>query len=87
MRLEHIVWTGTKVFMAIGALDGQHYPFIHDLESFLSVLLWIFIHWNSPGSAVRIGRSSSLKTGIIIYKSPDELAGAKIGEVAGVFPG
>ena len=37
--------TGTKVFMAIGLLldDGPH-TFMHDLESFFWVLLWICVH-------------------------------------------
>ncbi|KAI9824471.1 MAG: hypothetical protein M1832_002006, partial [Thelocarpon impressellum] len=33
--------TGTKVFMAIGALYGEHHTFMHDLESFFWVLFWI----------------------------------------------
>ncbi|KAI9809767.1 MAG: hypothetical protein M1825_000200 [Sarcosagium campestre] len=38
--------TGTKVFMAIDALRGEHDTFMHDLESFFWVLFWIGIHWN-----------------------------------------
>ena len=30
--------TGTKVFMAIGALKGEQHSFMHDLESFFWVL-------------------------------------------------
>lgn len=30
--------TGTKVFMAIGALYGEDHNFMHDLESFFWVL-------------------------------------------------
>lgn len=41
--------TGTKVFMAIGALYGGHHSFMHDLESFFWVIFWICIHWNGPG--------------------------------------
>ena len=41
--------TGTKVFMAIGALAGNPHSFMHDLESFFWVLLWICIHYTGPG--------------------------------------
>jgi len=36
--------TGTKIFMAIGALISEHHSFMHDLESFFWVLFWICIH-------------------------------------------
>lgn len=39
--------TGTKVFMAIGALVGEPHTFMHDLESFFWVLFWICIHCDS----------------------------------------
>ncbi|KAL9127575.1 MAG: hypothetical protein Q9217_003572 [Psora testacea] len=38
--------TGTKAFIAIGALLGEPHSFIHDLESFFWVLFWICIHYN-----------------------------------------
>jgi len=41
--------TGTKVFMAIGALYGEDHSFIHDLESFFWVLFWVCIHCTGPG--------------------------------------
>ena len=41
--------TGTKIFMAIGALYGEHHTFMHDLESFFWVLFWMCIHWNGAG--------------------------------------
>ena len=44
---------GTKIFMAIGALRGKSHSFMHDLESFFWVLLWICIHWNGPGEERR----------------------------------
>ena len=40
--------TGTKVFMAIGALRGEKHTFMHDLESFFWVLFWICIHVEGP---------------------------------------
>ena len=45
--------TGTKVFMAIGALRGDSHSFMHDLESFFWVLFWICIHCTGPGKEVQ----------------------------------
>lgn len=39
---------GTKVFMAIEALAGEPNTFMHDLESFFWVLLWIGVHYTAP---------------------------------------
>ena len=36
--------TGIKVFIAIDALLGESYSFIHDLELFFWVLFWIYIY-------------------------------------------
>jgi hypothetical protein len=46
--------TGTRAFMAIGALldDEEPHSFMHDLESFFWVLFWICIHYN--GSQERV---------------------------------
>ncbi|KAK5998909.1 hypothetical protein PT974_01293 [Cladobotryum mycophilum] len=38
--------TGTRAFMAIGALDGKQHSFMHDLESFFWVLFWISVHYD-----------------------------------------
>ena len=46
--------TGTKVFMAIGALCGEPHSFMHDLESFFWVLFWICMHHNGRGAKRRI---------------------------------
>ena len=40
--------TGTRPFMAIGALYNEPHNFMHDLESFFWVLFWIGVHWNGP---------------------------------------
>lgn len=40
--------TGTRAFMAIGALLGEQHSFMHDLESFFWVLLWMCIRHNGP---------------------------------------
>ncbi|KAL8669127.1 MAG: hypothetical protein Q9168_006267 [Polycauliona sp. 1 TL-2023] len=39
--------TGTKIFMAIGALLGEPHSFMHDLESFFWVLFWICTSCNN----------------------------------------
>ncbi|KAL7957767.1 hypothetical protein V8C34DRAFT_284739 [Trichoderma compactum] len=44
--------TGTRAFMAIGALRGVQHSFMHDLESFFWVLYWICIHYDGPGKYV-----------------------------------
>ncbi|KAI5859479.1 hypothetical protein GGS23DRAFT_607519 [Durotheca rogersii] len=44
--------TGTKAFMATGALLGERRSFMHDLESFFWVFLWICIHYDGPGKDV-----------------------------------
>ncbi|PVI02129.1 hypothetical protein DM02DRAFT_509512, partial [Periconia macrospinosa] len=46
--------TGTRAFMAIGALldDEEPHSFMHDLESFFWVFFWICIHYN--GSQERV---------------------------------
>ncbi|KAH8723920.1 hypothetical protein GQ44DRAFT_709364 [Phaeosphaeriaceae sp. PMI808] len=46
--------TGTKVFMAIGALYGENHNFMHDLESFFWVLFWSCIHCTGPGGQRRV---------------------------------
>ena len=48
--------TGTKAFMAIGALLDEPHSFMHDLESFFWVPFWICIHWNGPGQERRKGK-------------------------------
>ena len=46
--------TGTKAFMAIGALYGEKHSFMHDLESFFWVLFWICIHYTRPNGGCRV---------------------------------
>ncbi|KAH7124187.1 hypothetical protein EDB81DRAFT_847049 [Dactylonectria macrodidyma] len=43
--------TGTRAFMAIGALLGEQHTFMHDLESFFWVF-WICIHYNANGKDI-----------------------------------
>lgn len=43
--------TGTRAFMAIGALLGEQHSFMHDIESFFWVLFWICVHYDGPNKA------------------------------------
>ncbi|KAI9808663.1 MAG: hypothetical protein M1825_003814 [Sarcosagium campestre] len=70
--------TGTKVFMAIGALDGDPHNFMHDLESFFWVLLWICVHYTGPGKEAQ---DISDFFNNWNYKSPEQLATYKAGMV------
>ncbi|CAI6088586.1 unnamed protein product, partial [Clonostachys chloroleuca] len=40
--------TGTRALMAIGALLGEQYSFMHDLELFFWVVFWLCIHYSGP---------------------------------------
>lgn len=68
--------TGTKVFMAIGALYGEDHSFMHDLESFFWVLFWLCAHWNGPGQ-----KRSKTEYESWNYKHTKELAEIKTGKV------
>ncbi|KAF2192053.1 hypothetical protein K469DRAFT_719131, partial [Zopfia rhizophila CBS 207.26] len=68
--------TGTKVFMAIGALYGEEHSFMHDLESFFWVLFWLCVHWNGPGQ-----KRSKTDYESWNYKDTKELAEIKTGKV------
>ncbi|KAI0836075.1 hypothetical protein F5Y06DRAFT_274145 [Hypoxylon sp. FL0890] len=69
--------TGTRAFMAIGALLGEQHSFMHDLESFFWVLFWICIHYNGPDED--IGRTE-FETWNFLGTKP--LAIQKLGHVA-----
>jgi len=89
--------TGTKIFMAIGALLGEPHSFMHDLESFFWVLFWICIHYdgrNEKGEVKRrivskyerwnyadIGELADLKKGLIVEEDGFDKT------VAGFTPG
>ncbi|RYO91358.1 hypothetical protein DL763_005032 [Monosporascus cannonballus] len=68
--------TGTRAFMAIGILLGEQHSFMHDLESFFWVLLWICIHYNGPGKD--IGKTWFEKWN---YEDDRSLASSKKGEI------
>ncbi|KAH8746941.1 serine/threonine-protein kinase Sgk2 [Diaporthe sp. PMI_573] len=69
--------TGTRAFMAIGALLGERHSFMHDLESFFWVLFWICIHYNGPGKGIGPTEYDSWN-----YESDKKLVASKIGEIA-----
>ncbi|UKZ79444.1 hypothetical protein TrVFT333_007199 [Trichoderma virens FT-333] len=69
--------TGTRAFMAIGALRGVQHSFMHDLESFFWVLYWICIHYDGPG--ISIGATEFEKWN---YTNDRQLAWSKSGLVS-----
>ena len=68
--------TGTRAFMAIGALYGEKHSFMHDLESFFWVLFWICIHYSGPSESRVVP-----KYDLWNYVDMKELAKTKKGEV------
>ncbi|KAL7931331.1 hypothetical protein V8C35DRAFT_282676 [Trichoderma chlorosporum] len=68
--------TGTRAFMAIGALLGEQHSFMHDLESFFWVLFWLCIHYDGQNSRV-VERFDKWN-----YMDTDDLADQKLGIVA-----
>ncbi|KAH7109238.1 hypothetical protein B0J13DRAFT_663847 [Dactylonectria estremocensis] len=70
--------TGTRAFMAIGALLGnEQHSFMHDLESFFWVLFWICIHCNEPDEGRVVPRFEKWN-----YVGTEELAELKKGQVS-----
>ncbi|KAG9233274.1 hypothetical protein BJ875DRAFT_442406 [Amylocarpus encephaloides] len=69
--------TGTRTFMAIGALLGEQHSFIHDLESIFWVLFWICIHYDGPNQGRVVPQFDKWN-----YIDMEELAKLKLGTVA-----
>jgi hypothetical protein len=69
--------TGTRAFMAIGALLGEQHSFMHDLESFFWVLFWICIHCDGPGEGKVVAEFDKWN-----YADTEELAKLKLGTVS-----
>ncbi|PGG98195.1 hypothetical protein AJ80_09573 [Polytolypa hystricis UAMH7299] len=67
--------TGTRAFMAIGALLGEQHSFMHDLESFFWVLFWICIHF-VQGKGMGPTEFDSWN-----YLGDNELARSKLGTI------
>ncbi|KAK5660713.1 hypothetical protein OQA88_12078 [Cercophora sp. LCS_1] len=68
--------TGTRAFMAIGALLGEQHSFMHDLESFFWVLFWICIHYNGPAKNIKPTEFNSWN-----YESDNKLVQSKVGTI------
>jgi serine/threonine protein kinase len=68
--------TGTRAFMAIGALLGEQHSFMHDLESFFWVLFWICIHYTRPDKSRPVTEFDKWN-----YVNTEELAKLKLGTV------
>lgn len=68
--------TGTKVFMAIGALYGKRHLNVFDKESFFWLLFWICVHWNGPGQPLSRSEYESWNS-----EDTEKLAREKIGLV------
>lgn len=73
--------TGTWAFMAIGALYGEQHSFMHDLESFFWVLLWICIHFDGPKKDRVVPRFDKWNY-VDADERTEELAGLKLAVVA-----
>ena len=74
--------TGTKIFMAIGALLGDHHTFMHDLESFFWVLFWICIHYGGLDNMGKVRRRVVSKYENWNYNNLESLAINKKGIIA-----
>ncbi|KAI0865140.1 hypothetical protein F4860DRAFT_510303 [Xylaria cubensis] len=68
--------TGTRAFMAIGALQGQLHSFMDDLESFFWVLLWICINYQAGGKMVKFNPLDTWN-----YMADLDLIHAKLGVI------
>src|SRR4051794_27075121 len=68
--------TGTRAFMAIGALLGEQHSFMHDLESFFWVLFWICIHYDVHGKDIETTEFDSWN-----YESDNNLVRSKVGTI------
>ncbi|KAI9758368.1 MAG: hypothetical protein M1835_000602 [Candelina submexicana] len=73
--------TGTKIFMAIGALLGEPHSFMHDLESFFWVLFWICIHYGGLDKTGNVKRRMLPKYEKWNYADVGELAEWKKGVI------
>lgn len=71
--------TGTKIFMAIGALLGEPHSFMHDLESFFWVLFWICLHYEGRNEKGEVKRRIVPKYERWNYADVGELADLKKG--------
>ncbi len=73
--------TGTKIFMAIGALLGDPHTFMHDLESFFWAFFWICIHYGGLDKTDKVKRRVVPKYEKWNYADIGELAEWKKGVI------
>lgn len=73
--------TGTKIFMAIGALLGDPHTFMHDLESFFWAFFWICIHYGGLDKTGKVKRRVVPKYEKWNYADIGELAEWKKGVI------
>ena len=69
--------TGTRAFMAIGALKGLGHTFMYDLESIFWILFWICIHFDGPEKDIGATTFDAWN-----YEPDDKLVSLKLGTVA-----
>ncbi|CAH0019280.1 unnamed protein product [Clonostachys rhizophaga] len=69
--------TGTMPFMSIGVLLGEQHSFMHDLESFFWVLLWICTHYDGPHRGRVLHEDDEWNP-----TSPSQLAALKKGHIS-----
>ena len=74
--------TGTKIFIAIGALLGDSHSFMYDLESFFWVLFWIYIYYDSLDEKGKVKRKIVPKYEKWNYADTEELAETKTGQIS-----
>ena len=74
--------TGTRVFMSIRALLGDHHIFMHDLESFFWVFFWICVHYEGPEKDGKMRQQRDTIYEEWNYESPDKLATLKSGTIS-----
>ncbi|KAM3433167.1 hypothetical protein NHJ13734_006568 [Beauveria thailandica] len=70
--------TGTRAFMAIGALLGEQHSFMHDLESLFWVIFWVCVHYERPGQGRVVSRFDKWN-----YMDLTDLATYKAGIISG----
>lgn len=73
--------TGTKAFMAIGALLGDPYTFMYDLESFFWVFFWICVHYEGLGKDGKMAERKGGEFESWNYDRPEKLAAEKAGKI------
>ena len=69
--------TGTRAFIAIGALLGEQHSFIYDLKSFFWVLFWICIYCDGPSEGKVVAQFDKWN-----YADIEELVQLKKGQIS-----